>query len=97
VRTTETPNDEVERRGASPASNEGTLSQSSTYSFAQRRRDPRSLEPIVMRYLRGLEEARLLYRNACSVNFLARSLWLHRWIARIPRGCEAHHDVTLPL
>ena|ERR1700722_4764316 len=40
-------NDEVERRGASPASNEGTLSQSSTPSLAHRRRDPRSLEPIV--------------------------------------------------
>jgi len=40
-------NDEVERRGASPASNEGTLSQSSTHSLAHRRRDPRSLEPIV--------------------------------------------------
>src|SRR5580698_1834932 len=41
------PNDEVERRGASPASNEGTLSQSSTPSLAHRRRGPRSLEPIV--------------------------------------------------
>jgi hypothetical protein len=41
------PNDEVERRGASPASNEGTLSQSSIHSLAHRRRDPRSLEPIV--------------------------------------------------
>src|SRR5579863_9881445 len=41
--------DEVERRGASPASNEGTLSQSSTSSLAQRRRAPRSLEPIVRR------------------------------------------------
>jgi len=40
-------NDEVERRGASPASNEGTLSQSSTLSLAHRRRHPRSLEPIV--------------------------------------------------
>src|ERR1700692_2514953 len=40
-------NDEVERRGASPASNEGTLFQSSTPSLAQRRRDPRSLQPIV--------------------------------------------------
>src|SRR5271154_5551878 len=40
-------NDEVERRGASPASNEGTLSQSSIPSLAHRRRDPRSLEPIV--------------------------------------------------
>ena len=33
-------NDEVERRGASPASNEGNLSQSSTPSLAQRRCDP---------------------------------------------------------
>jgi hypothetical protein len=33
-------NDEVERRGASPASNEGTLSQSSTPSLAQRRHGP---------------------------------------------------------
>src|SRR4029077_16300209 len=41
------PNDEVERRGASPASNEGTLSQSSTPSLAHRRRDPRSLQPFV--------------------------------------------------
>jgi hypothetical protein len=40
-------NDEVERRGASPASNEGTLSQPSTPSLAHRRCDPRSLEPIV--------------------------------------------------
>src|ERR1700690_2050735 len=42
-------NDEVERRGASPAANEGTLSQSSTPSLTQRRRGPRSLEPIVRR------------------------------------------------
>jgi hypothetical protein len=41
------PNDEVERRGDSPASNEGSLSRSSTPSSAQRRRGPRSLEPIV--------------------------------------------------
>ena len=47
VDTCDAPNDEVERRGASPASNEGTLSQSSTPSLAHRRRDPRSLEPIV--------------------------------------------------
>jgi len=33
-------NDEVERRGASPVSNEGTLSQSSTPSLAKRRRGP---------------------------------------------------------
>src|SRR6266403_2005582 len=43
------PNNEVERRGASPASNEGTLFPSSTSSLAHRRRDPRSLEPIVRR------------------------------------------------
>jgi hypothetical protein len=42
-------NDEVERRGASPTPSEGTLSQSSTPSFAHRRRAPRSLEPIVRR------------------------------------------------
>jgi hypothetical protein len=41
------PNDEVERRGASPASSEGILSQSSIRSLAQRRCDPRSLEPLV--------------------------------------------------
>ena len=42
------PNDEVERRGASPASNEGTLSQPSTPSLAHRiRQPPRSLEPFV--------------------------------------------------
>src|SRR5258707_470958 len=40
-------NDEVERRGASRASNEGTLSQSSTPLLAHRRRHPRSLEPLV--------------------------------------------------
>src|SRR5580658_3489974 len=40
-------NDEVERRGVSPASNEGSLSRSSILSLAQRRRAPRSLEPIV--------------------------------------------------
>jgi hypothetical protein len=38
---------EVERRGASSASNEGSLSRSSILSLAQRRRAPRSLEPIV--------------------------------------------------
>jgi hypothetical protein len=38
------PNDEVERRGASPTTNEADLSQSSTPSLAHRRRDPRSLE-----------------------------------------------------
>jgi hypothetical protein len=41
--------DEVERRRASPASNKGILSQPSTPSLAYRRRDPRSLEPIVRR------------------------------------------------
>ena len=43
----EVANDEVERRGASPTTNEADLSQSSTPSLAQRRRNPRSLEPIV--------------------------------------------------
>ena len=37
---TNTPNDEVERRGASPASNQGTLSQSSTPSLVHRRYAP---------------------------------------------------------
>ena len=41
------PNDEVERRGDAPPSNEADLFQSSTPSLAHRRRDPRSLEPIV--------------------------------------------------
>ena len=40
-------NDEVERRGNAPAINGASLSQSSTPSFTQRRRGPRSLEPIV--------------------------------------------------
>ena len=40
-------NDEVERRAGASASNECTLSQSSTPSLAHRRRYPRSLEPIV--------------------------------------------------
>src|ERR1700691_609770 len=40
-------NVEVERRGFSPASSEGTLSQPSTSSFAHRRHDPRSLQPIL--------------------------------------------------
>src|ERR1700722_6486952 len=42
------PNDEVEGRGASPTTNEADLFQSSTPSLADRRRPPRSLEPIVM-------------------------------------------------
>src|ERR1700723_3676885 len=42
-----TANDEVERRGVAPASNGADLSRSSTPSLAHRRRDPRSLEPIV--------------------------------------------------
>src|SRR5258708_39147741 len=49
VRADMTLNDEVERRGASPASNESTLSQSSTTSRADRRCGPRSLEPFVRR------------------------------------------------
>jgi len=40
-------NDQVERRGAASTTNKAGLSQSSTYSLAHRRRDPRSLEPIV--------------------------------------------------
>src|SRR5258706_7735258 len=40
-------NDEVERRGISPTTSEADLSRSSIFSFAHRRRDPRSLEPIV--------------------------------------------------
>ena len=35
------PNDKAERRGASPASNEGILSQSSTPSFSHRKTRPR--------------------------------------------------------
>jgi hypothetical protein len=46
------PNDEVERRGVATSTNEAALSQSSTPSLAQRRRDPRSLEPIVRRFHR---------------------------------------------
>jgi hypothetical protein len=41
------PNDEAERRGVAPTTNEADLSRSSTPSLAQRRRGPRSLEPIV--------------------------------------------------
>jgi hypothetical protein len=40
VNANKSPNDEVERRGVAPATNEGTLSQSSTPSVTQRRRDP---------------------------------------------------------
>jgi hypothetical protein len=39
-------NDEVERRGVAPTSNEADLSRSSTASFVHRRYSPRSLEPI---------------------------------------------------
>jgi hypothetical protein len=48
-------NDEVQRRAASPASNEGSLSQSSTTSLAYRRCGPRSPEPIVRFSYRDLE------------------------------------------
>src|SRR5258708_3725140 len=41
------PNDEVERREVALPSNEADLSKSSIPSLAQRRRHPRSLEPIV--------------------------------------------------
>src|SRR5450631_3461145 len=41
------PNGEVERRGAAVPEREADLSQSSIPSLAQRRRGPRSLEPIV--------------------------------------------------
>jgi hypothetical protein len=44
------PNDEVERREVALVANEADLSQSFTYSLAHRRRDPRSLEPIVRRH-----------------------------------------------
>jgi hypothetical protein len=40
-------NNEVERRGVAPTSNETDLSRSSTISLARRRCSPRSLEPIV--------------------------------------------------
>jgi hypothetical protein len=40
-------NDDVERRRVATTTNEAVLSKSSTYSFAHRRRHPRSLEPIV--------------------------------------------------
>src|SRR5258708_36011873 len=42
-------NDEVELRGDALLSNEATLSHASTLSLVHRRRDPRSLEPIVRR------------------------------------------------
>src|SRR5580692_3241041 len=58
------PNDEVERRGASPASNEGTLSQSSTSSLAHRRRVPRSLEPMVRFTENPYLQSRLLNRHS---------------------------------
>jgi hypothetical protein len=44
------PSDEVERRGASRASNEGTLSQTSTPSLAHRRRDGLSAAFRELRY-----------------------------------------------
>ena len=49
VTSCQMPNDAIERRGAAPMTNEADLSQSSTPSLAHRRRDPRSLEPIVRR------------------------------------------------
>jgi len=42
-----TPNDEIERRGAAPTTNEADLSQSSTSSFGLPKTRPRSLQPIV--------------------------------------------------
>ena len=40
-------NDEVERRGGAATQTEADLSRSSTPSFGYRRRNPRSLEPLV--------------------------------------------------
>jgi hypothetical protein len=40
---------QVERRGGAVSENEGSFSKSSTPSLAQRRCNPRSLEPIVFR------------------------------------------------
>ena len=52
-------NDEVERRGIALPTNEAALSQSSIPSLPHRRRDPRSLEPMVRHKLtlrRALEQ-----------------------------------------
>ena len=57
-------NDEAERRRIAPTTNEADLSQSSTPSLAQRRRDPRSLEPIV----RWLRDAQLGHSVAIDFN-----------------------------
>jgi hypothetical protein len=52
-------NDEVERRGDAATRNEGDLSQSSIPSLAQRRRDPRSLQPLVRRTFTDAQRAAL--------------------------------------
>ena len=57
-------NDEIERRGASPASNEGTLSQSSTSPLADEDPTPRSLQPIVRSQLAIAEELLLSIEKA---------------------------------
>ena len=50
-------NDEVERRRAAPASNEGTLSQSSIPPLPGRRRDRRSLELLLGLFVFKLRSA----------------------------------------
>ncbi len=86
-------NDEVERRGASPTPNEATLSQSSTYSLAHRRRDPRSLEPIVRRHFatthptpRVAEETRPTAVTIATAMNITRSAPLDGNNARRPRS-----------
>jgi hypothetical protein len=73
------PNDEVERRGAAPTSNNAALSQSSTPLLRSPKMQlPRSLEPIVRRfepqhrlicylqdqYMASARESRSLHRTA---------------------------------
>jgi hypothetical protein len=90
-------NDEVERRGASPASNEGTLSQSSIPSLAHRRCDPRSLEPIVRRRTRGTKYTDANVDRPSSdpgEGRGSRDRGIHdrmeRWQRRLPAPCRYH-------
>ncbi len=68
------PNDEVERRGVALPTNEAALSQSSIPSDVQRRRGPRSLEPIVRRCWRPAESTQLVTEAILSILCIKRGM-----------------------
>jgi len=88
-------NDEVERRGSSPASNEGSLSKSSNPSLANRRRDPRSLEPIVRMHRPELVATQAIPKTRAAIQNRAISYLREESIYHVSGSTECTRDAQL--